>query len=237
MISGPGNTAVLCPAYNPPERECQAGLDALVSAGYPEPLIGWDAPNVDVARACLVFEALKDPGVEWVQWVDADMAFTVDDVEQLAQARQPYVAAPYWLPKMKCLAMQPLGQSGKMGFGARGALIEVSSCGLGLTLTHRSVYEALDGPWPREKAWQVPLCRGPRGLFRPYFSSMELAPQHDGELPLAAGDDGSFCARVRESGIRIWCDTRLFPGHVGRMVWGLEDAMRELAGPKRQAAE
>jgi hypothetical protein len=216
---------VLCPAYAPPVRECTKGLDELLDRGF-RVVVKHDSPNVDIARALAAKEALEDERNEWILWVDADMGFNAAQFDQLASARDEFVAGLYYLPKVGRLAAN--FASRRVTVGPRGKLERASGVGLGFALTHRRVYERLDGPYPSPEWWRVPLCRYNGGLLRPYFGSPVVPPSPDQEHPSLWGDDLGFSQRVLASGGTIWCDTRVFVDHVGRKVYGLEDAARAL---------
>lgn len=84
----------------------------------------------------------------------------------------------------------------------------------------------------KHTAWAMKI---PEGLFEAYFVGagvmlIDMKVFDKLEKPyfpftsdengmIIHGEDGSFCAKVREAGMKVWCDSSLEIGHVGEYVY------------------
>jgi GT2 family glycosyltransferase len=159
---------------------------------------------VSYARNLLAENLLKSP-YQWLLMVDADMAFTPDNVADLAEAadqdERPVITGV-------CATLNPAGTATipaiyRANLDATGAIFnfitrgktlpadgvhQVDACGAAFLMIHRSVLEKIaPGEWFREGVT-------PSGGIR--------------------GEDLSFCVRASEAGFPIWAHCGVRPGHL-----------------------
>ena len=95
-------------------------------------------------------------------------------------------------------------------------MIEILYAATGFLHTRREVYEAI-----RERC-NLPTCNAQRGKPSvPYFMPMVIDTDR-GSWYL--GDDFSFSHRAREAGYKVYADTTVRLGHIGRYAFSWEDA-------------
>ena len=161
--------------------------------------------------------ALND-GFDELLWIDSDVSFDPDAVEQIRSHQLPIVAGIY--PKKGCraIACEVLPETQEIVFGNEGGLVPIRYAATGFLLTQRRVYESI------QQTLNLPLCnqgpvRGP--AFYPFFQPMTVPDTHG---PWYLGEDYSFCERARQAGFDIVADSSLRLFHHGRYPYGWEDA-------------
>jgi hypothetical protein len=206
--------AVLVPVAHHIEPACEAALQELERQGYAvRRLYGHMA--IDQARSRLATEALRD-GFEELMWVDADMAFDPEAVDQLRGHGLPLVCAIYPKKGVRALACELLPGTDRVVFGQAGGLLQLGYAGLGFLLTRREVYDRM------QQQFGLPRCNEQFGSpLVPYFLPMVI-PHGGGHWCLA--EDYAFCHRARESGYTIMADTSIRLWHVGSYGYSWEDA-------------
>lgn len=177
-------------------------------------------PRVAEARNIVVDRfALQYPKAEWLLFVDSDMTFEADLVEQLVA-----VADPVERPIVGALAFMAAGdhrgvratiyKEVKTESGIfvnlvddypRDQLVKVGATGGAGLLIHRNVLGAMNQPWPKGFGT---LQDGTLNPY-PWFSEGLVNP--DGK-PL--GEDVAFCRRAWALGIPTHVDTRIKMGHM-----------------------
>ena len=185
----------------------------LAVAAYPKT---WDfgtlpigsGPLISKARnyACEIF--LKDTDSDYMLWCDSDMVFTGKDVQTLLDAmdggRRPIVGAVYYgwnsgIRRMHSTAMK-LDDKGIYWSLMEDEIPEkgckrVDAVGMGLTLIHRKVLEALKPD--SERLWPfAEIIYNDRSI----------------------GEDITFCMRARQKGFRTWLCGDARAGHAKTLV-------------------
>ena len=177
------------------------------------------------ARDALVRHFLSTD-CEWLWVLDPDIVLKPDTLRKLYLVadpkRAPIISAPYWGEfgtddkPVRCVVWLADAEGGMRPFVRlpedENTLMELAACGMGCTLIHRTVFEALQkahgsDPWPwfahdilenkngRQRAAEdVTFCLRARKAGFPVFGhcgaqvghhKMGLVPEHSGELVAA----------------------------------------------------
>jgi hypothetical protein len=174
---------------------------------------------IDAARNQLANDALAQ-GFDELMWIDADIVFDPDDVDELRRHDLPLVCGIYPMKASRQFACAFLPQTRQVLFGTRGDVLEILYCGFGFVLTRRVVYETMQqklGLAVCNQRFQAPLV--------PYFTPLVAG---EGEQAWLLSDDYSFCERARRCGFRVLADTTIRLWHVGSYRYGWEDAGRDV---------
>jgi hypothetical protein len=209
---------ILVPVGGTIDSGCEDALRELERRGYPV----WRAQGyaaIDAARNQMANDALAQ-GFDELMWIDADIVFDPDDVDELRQHDLPLVCGLY--PKKSCrqFACAFLPETRQLLFGTRGDLIELLYCGFGFVLTRRVLYETM------QRQLELPVCNQRFGApLVPYFTPLIAG---EGEQAWSLSEDYSFCERARRCGFRVMADTTIRLWHVGPYRFGWEDAGRDV---------
>ena len=166
----------------------------------------WSSANVSAPRNELARRFLEHhTQAEWLLFVDSDMQWEHDAVEQLLAVADPATApivgglcfgAMHDRLFPTIYQLQPTAEGSlttvRVGDYPRDQLVACDATGAAFLLIHRSVLEAM-----REQNFNRTF---------PWFQETEL-----GGLP--AGEDLTFCLRARQMGYPIHVDTRIKVGH------------------------
>ena len=87
-----GKPVVLVPYYSAIEKECEAGLRALVSAGVA--LSRFSLSAIDLLRSAMLSHALRE-GYDSMLFIDADIGFDPADALRILARPEPVVAGVY----------------------------------------------------------------------------------------------------------------------------------------------
>jgi hypothetical protein len=219
-----GKCVILVPANYGIEPECERGLVQLERRGYPV----WRVPGfaaIDQCRNQIATDALAR-GFEELFWIDADIAFEPDAVDRLRAHNLPIVAALYPKKSMRALASRLFSTTKEVVLGAGGGLIEIRYAAGGFLYTRREVYEAM------QRHGNLPVCNEQIGKHMvPYFMPMVVEEEEAGGRKSEVGnrfcylaEDFSFSHRARAAGFKIFADTTIRLGHIGRYAYSWEDA-------------
>lgn len=138
-------------------------------------------------RAALIEQALKNPEVTHILFIDSDMRFPPNMPGDLIRRDLPIVGANCRQRTQDAWTASKGGSfvssEGKTG------IEEVDAIGFGVTMIKTQVFQQLDRPW--------------------------FATPYDGTK--LVGEDVFFCTRAREAGIKIYVDHDLSPSikHTG----------------------
>jgi hypothetical protein len=192
---------ILVPVAHSIEPAVDDALRVLESLGYTvRRQYGFSA--IDQGRCVMAQEAL-DAGYEHLFWIDADVAFWPYDVEKVINSGLPFLSAPYSVKGWPSLTTEFFDK--EIMLGEAGGLYEIKYAATGFMYTHRSVYEAVVRS---ENLKRVRIWGGKYEVY-PYFLPLILDNEYIGE-------DFAFCHRVRQAGIKLFCDTRIRLAHIGK---------------------
>jgi hypothetical protein len=210
----PGRCAVLVPFTGSIFPQCENGLRELEKRGYQVRRVGGFAA-IDQGRNQLATDALVD-GFEETMWIDSDVEFHPDAVDQLRAHGLPVACGIYPQKGRKALASHVLPGTPKLTFGRNGGLLEILYAATGFLLVRRDVYLKV------QHQLALPLANERFGApMIPFFYPM-LHPSEDGHWYLA--EDYAFSERVRQCGYKIVADTSIRLWHIGTYSFGWEDS-------------
>jgi hypothetical protein len=206
--------AVLVPVGSHIEPACDAALRELERRGYRVRRVrGYAA--IDQGRSQMATDALKD-GFAETMWIDADVGFDADTIDQLRAHGQPIVCGIYPKKGKRELAVHVLPGTESILFGQGGGLVELLYAATGFLLVRGEVY--LD----MQRRLQLPLCNERFGRpLVPYFQPLVRA---DGLGHWYLAEDYAFSERARQCGYRILADTTIRLQHFGSYGYTWEDA-------------
>jgi hypothetical protein len=193
----------------------------------------FDGADIVMARNYLANEALRNPAVGWVLWIDSDMAIPRRMFERLISANKPMIGGIY---SERSLDLERYVKFRNEGFDEdqaralstnfnvrvtagqltiQNGLVPVDGVGFGCVLTRRDLLERMvqSGVAPEVPSGKLAkMGFGP--TMRNFFGEIR---NPDGSY---LSEDYSFCQRVREMGETVWgiADERL--GHVGNFEYG-----------------
>lgn len=150
-------------------------------------------------------EELLTAGCDVIVWFDSDMRFPVDTIHRLLSHGKDIVGANYvtrtHTPHFVSISED--GMSRVPTTHESEGLEKVGSIGMGVCLTHASVFEKL--PHPEENWW--------------FWFDRDQHLQHIGE-------DVFFCRAAREAGFDVWVDHDLSKQvrHIGSIEYAPEHA-------------
>jgi hypothetical protein len=210
----PGKCAILVPFTGFIHPPCESSLRELERRGYQVRRVGGYAA-IDQGRNQMATDALLD-GFEETMWIDSDVDFHPDSIEQLRAHGLPLVSGVYAQKGRRALASHIIPGTPKMVFGQGGGPIEILYAATGFLLVRREVYlrvqQRLGFPVANERFGSPTI---------PYFQPM-MYPIEDGYWYLA--EDYAFSERVRSVGYKIVADTSIRLWHLGGYPYGWEDA-------------
>lgn len=213
----PRKCIILVPFTGFIHPECDDALKELERRGYPVRRVGGYAA-IDQGRNQMATDALMQ-GFEETMWIDSDVVFHPDAVDQLRAHSKPIVCGIYPQKGKLALASHIVPGTPNMIFGERGGLTELLYAGTGFLLIRRSVYLTI------QRKLNLQMCNERFGHpMIPFFQPL-IRQIDDGYWYLA--EDYAFCQRARECGFSIDADTSIRLWHIGNYKYGWEDAGME----------
>jgi len=197
----PSSVVILVPVSNSIEPSVDTALRQLEQRGYTVwRKYGFSA--IDQGRCVLAQQAL-DAGFEHLFWIDADVCFWQYDIDKVIQSGLPFVSAPYSVKGWPALTTEFVDKN--VILGDAGKLYEVIFAATGFMYTHRSVYQKIIDKFNMQR---VKIWGGQYEVY-PFFLPLLV----DGYY---LGEDFAFCHRLRDAGIKLYCDTRIQLSHIGK---------------------
>jgi hypothetical protein len=210
----PGRCVILVPFTGFIHPPCENGLRELERRGYQVRRVGGYAA-IDQGRNQLATDALLD-GFEETMWIDSDVEFHPDSVDQLRAHGLPITCGIYPQKGRKAIACHVMPGTPKLNFGKTGGVIEVLYAATGFLLVRRAVYLKM------QYQLSLPVTNERFGSpMIPFFLPM-LHPIEDGMWYLA--EDYAFSERARQCGFKIVADSNIRLWHHGNYPYGWEDA-------------
>jgi hypothetical protein len=210
-IGGPKKVLIAIPVYDKPEVETVISLlEVIMTTRHNYQVMFRTSSLIHRARSYIAEKALEG-GFDYLFFIDGDMKFPRDSMDRLIATGQDVVGAlctmrqPPYLPTIGKIGYEDDGKTPK-GVATiltypEDAVMEVDSIGMACTLISRKALEA------------VRKTFGPVGMF-------QIVPlASGGDLP----EDTAFCHRVKQSGLKIHCDTGLSILHKGAKLCGEKD--------------
>ena len=213
-LDDPRNCVILVPVATHIQPLCEAALHELELRGYPVWRVrGYAA--IDQGRTQMATDALA-AGFTETMWIDSDVSFNPDDVDQLRRHRLPITSGVCVKKGKRELAIHVLEGTESLAFGPAGGLREIKYAGTGFLHVRASVYDTMQAKLRLPKcntAWSHPMV--------PFFQPM-IKEESWGSWYLA--EDYAFCERARRCGFRVMADTSFRLGHIGNYTYSWEDA-------------
>lgn len=209
---------ILVPCNSSIEHKTDTSLRILESRGYEVwRTPGWSA--VDQARNRMIYDAIYIRNFDEVLWIDSDIFFNPDDVERIRLWNKDIIGGAYPMKGWPIMTVQPL--SGKsIEFKEDGKLEEVMCAATGFLFIKSHVFRTM------EKELHLDVC-----------NTSYSAPQIPFFIPTVweiegkkyyFGEDFSFCLRARQCGFKIYVDTGIKLGHIGKYTYEWEDVINKI---------
>ena len=187
---------IAIPSDEHPDHEFVQSLLSLRPVGQVE--IKQQAGSlVYLSREMLAVYAI-DHGFDYVLWLDDDMVFGPDLLEKLIEDDVDMAAGlfvqrryPYEPAIWKKIVCGDEGRENERYEDyPENELFEIDACGMAAVLVKTEVI---------------------RKVYETYYRTFE---------PISGyGEDISFCIRAKNCGFKLWCDSRIKVGHVGRYIF------------------
>lgn len=205
---------VLVPIGTTIEPACENQLRNLEDAGYTVRRL-WGCSPVDVARNTMATESLRSE-FEETMWIDSDIEFSATDVDKIRAHGLPICAGIYAKKGARALACHLMPSTDEVRFGIGGGLLELQYAGAGFLHVRSEVYDAM------VRIYSMTECNlGFGESFYPFFQPMVVESPFG---PWYLAEDFAFCHRAAVCGFRVFADTTIRLGHIGRYSYQWEDA-------------
>lgn len=210
----PGKCVILVPYGGFIHPPCEAALRELERRGFPVRRVGGYAA-IDQGRNQMATDSLLE-GFEETMWIDSDVDFHPDAIDQLRAHGLPICSGIYSQKGRRAIASHILPGTPRLAFGQAGGLLEILYAATGFLHVRRDVYLKV------QHQLHLPVTNERFGsAMIPFFQPM-LHPIEDGHWYLA--EDFAFSQRVRSVGYKIVADTSIRLWHIGGYSYGWEDA-------------
>ena len=152
---------------------------------------------------------------EYLFCLDADVAFSPEDMLKLYSYQKPIVSAAYPMKTLPIRHCYELYNPVKLC----GNLVKIGGIGMGFVLIHRSVFEKLNKYYSELKYFpglnnsNYPITEKEYHNSYHYFAEMNKEGKY-------LGEDMSFFHRVSNIGYDVWLDTSIELQHIGSHVFG-----------------
>ena len=152
---------------------------------------------------------------EYLFCLDADVAFSPEDMLKLYSYQKPIVSASYPMKTLPIRHCYELYNPVKLC----GNLVKIGGIGMGFVLIHRSVFEKLNRYHSELKYFpglnnsNYPITEKEYHNSYHYFAEMNKEGKY-------LGEDMSFFHRVSDIGYDVWMDTSIELQHIGSHVFG-----------------
>jgi hypothetical protein len=152
---------------------------------------------------------------EYLFCLDADVAFSPEDMLKLYSYQKSIVSASYPMKTLPIRHCYELYNPVKLC----GNLVKIGGIGMGFVLIHRSVFEKLNKYYSELKYFpglnnsNYPITEKEYHNSYHYFAEMNKEGKY-------LGEDMSFFHRVSDIGYDVWMDTSIELQHIGSHVFG-----------------
>ena len=152
---------------------------------------------------------------EYLFCLDADVAFSPEDMLKLYSYQKAIVSASYPMKTLPIRHCYELYNPVKLC----GNLVKIGGIGMGFVLIHRSVFEKLNKHYSELKYFpglnnsNYPITEKEYHNSYHYFAEMNKEGKY-------LGEDMSFFHRVSDIGYDVWMDTSIELQHIGSHVFG-----------------
>ena len=207
-------------------------------------MLGNDA-LITRGRSAIVAHFLDNPNTTHLLFVDADITFSVDQVERLLSFDKDFVAGMYPAKIIDWqLLAQRFGRSretlDEAGLAYVGALCEgeeakrendfatATYAGTGFQLIKRCVFERMIAAYPEMKYQALHAFPRPKKPSEHLYALFDCMIEPETGVYLS--EDYAFCRRWRAIGGEIWLDLKSKLNHTGSYTYRGNTAPRFIAG-------
>lgn len=207
---------------------CIPAMD-MVPTQFMECLLGIPRPEgtmIATAKSSLVYDARNmlaqmaiEKGYERILWLDSDMVFDGGSMMEMFHADLD--AGHRMVTGLAVTRKFPIRPTIYSNTGYN----EVPESG-----GKRSAYANALLEWPKDTLFEV-AGTGLAGCMMETSVILDVYEKFGSPFSPEAGfgEDLSFCRRLNELGIPIWCDSRIKLGHIGQKVFTADDYLKESA--------
>lgn len=150
-----------------------------------------DGTLAHLAREKLACKAINE-GFDWVLWIDADMVFEPEVLDDLQFCGKDFVSGLCYArrpPHNSCAFWDARAESLRRVEEPPEGPCEIDGCGFALVLIKTEILRAVKTRYGS--------CFCPEPMY---------------------GEDLAFCRRAKALGYQIWLDPHVQPGHIGQIV-------------------
>jgi hypothetical protein len=204
---------VIVPMYQHVEHACESSLRTLERQGF-RVWRRYAGAAIDLGRNRLAAQALHE-GYDELMWIDSDISFPADAVQDLRDRDVPIVGGMYPKKGEGCFSFHR-EDAVELDMGEDGGIVEVTYLPTGFMHTRREVYETMIDKL------KLPLCNRLFGdtPFYPFFLPQVVSLRGESwYLP----EDYAFSHRARECGYKNLMDTTIRLRHHGTYGYSWED--------------
>jgi hypothetical protein len=215
-------TALITPVYNSYKPQWFYSIAGFLKSNDFEIITPHGGSNITMFRnSCLqqmlIFEQAHNMRFKNILWIDSDIVFTSSDVFKIISHNMSVVSGVYFekgIPFLPVVGFYNIHEIMK-GFPRISkeqllskSLIPIDWSGLGFLFHSREILDRLEYPWFEQRIVKLPEKKVVNGGFT---IEKELL-----------SEDITFCTKLREIGLKIYCDTSIILKHNGEANFGLE---------------
>ena len=156
------------------------------------PIIATEGYTIAENRSYILAQAVKN-GCDYLFFIDDDMVFPPNTLEQLLSHKKEVIGVPYYSRKLPRESVVVYEDGTEVKGELPDDLFKCQHVGTGIMLIDLSIIKDLE---------------------RPYF----FMQTHEVGFTIM-GEDAWFCQQVRKAGHKIWCDPNLEIKHIGDYVY------------------
>ena len=210
---------ILVPCNGGIEHQTDVCLRELEKRGYEV----WRTPGysaIDQGRNRMAYDAIYRRNFEELMWIDSDVIFNPDDVDKLRKSGYDFIGGAYPFKGWPRMTVQPKDNQSITFDEKTGKVYEVECVATGFMYTKATVYKSI-----KEKL-NLPLCN--TSFDAPQIPFFRPDVWYENNTPYYLGEDFSFCKRAQQVGYKVYLDSRIKLGHVGKYKYDWSDVVNKV---------
>lgn len=213
------NCVILVPCNGGIEFKTDESLRILESRGYEVWRVpGWSC--ISQARSKITYDAIYRRKFEEIFWIDSDISFNPDDVDKIRNYNLPIVGAAYSMKGWPIMTFSPLNEKEIVFNEKTEKLTEVKALATGFLCIKAEVFHTM-----KEKL-NIPVCNTSFSAETIPFFKPEIWTENGNACYL--GEDFSFCIKASNCGYKIYLDSSVKLGHIGKYTYDWEDVINKV---------